>query len=100
MDKQRNDTRRHKHGPTGWLRLDQCSVDSKSGEKGRGYPVTIEGVNLRGAISPPAVTVGGRRVHNLEFAPDGRTIRGVVDEPPESEHVVVDYGFARAELGT
>lgn len=98
MEEQTNDSRHHKDGRSGWLRLDRCTVDEKPDKTRNGYPVTIEGVNLRAAISPPTVTIGGQRVHELHFAPDGRSITGLIKEPPEDRQVIVDYGFARGEL--
>jgi hypothetical protein len=44
------------------------------------------------------VTVGGEVVDQLAFALDGRSPRGVLSGRPENADVVVDYGFARAEL--
>lgn len=93
------DSRRHKDGRAGWIRLDRCTVDERPDDAAGGYPVTIEGVNLRRAISPPRVTIGGQPVRAMRFAPDGRSITGVVDEPPADERLVVDYGFTRAEMG-
>lgn len=65
---------------------------------GQGYAVVIEGFNLYGAISPPKVTVGGIPLEHPEFYPNGRFIRGKLSRKPQSDRVVVDYGFARAEL--
>jgi hypothetical protein len=63
-----------------------------------GYAVTIDGVNLHRANSPPTITIGGQHVRDLHFAPDGRSVTGTVDSRPADARVVVDYGFARAVL--
>lgn len=79
-----------------WIRLDRVRVEPLG--PGRGYAVVIEGVNLYPVISPPHVTVGGVLLERLEFQKDGRTLRGVLPRKPPSHRVVVDYGFARAQL--
>lgn len=79
-----------------WIRLERVRV-KHLGPRG-GYEVVIEGVNLHPAISPPRVTVGGVPLEHPEFQRDGRSIRGVLPKKPTSGRVVVDYGFARAEL--
>ena len=89
--------RKHKTGKRPWVRLDSCTVDEPRKDCS-GYRVKIEGVNLRRAISPATVTVGGQLLREMEFASDGRSITGVLAKAPEDERVVVDYGFARAEL--
>jgi hypothetical protein len=61
------------------------------------YNVTIEGFGLYPAIVPPRVVVGGVPAEQLQFRPDGRTIRGILRQRPSALKVVVDYGFARAE---
>ena len=79
-----------------WIRLDDVYVSER--EDDDAYEVVIEGVNFRGTISPPRVTVGGLPLEDQSFASDGRSIRGTLPEEPDSLHVVVDYGFARDEL--
>ena len=79
-----------------WFRLDRVEVTQR--KDAAGYEVVIEGVNLWGAISPPRVTVGGETLEQLTFAFDGRSLRGVLPRRPSRTNVVVDYGFARAEL--
>lgn len=79
-----------------WIRLDRAQVNPLA--EGRGYEVVIEGFNLHPVISPPRVTVGGVLVERLKFQKDGRAVRGVLPRKPPSHLVVVDYGFARAEL--
>ncbi|MBM4441527.1 MAG: hypothetical protein FJ027_14025 [Candidatus Rokubacteria bacterium] len=79
-----------------WLRLDRVRVTERA--KGAGWEVVIEGMHLHPVVSPPAVTVGGVAAERLTFAPDGRTLRAVLTRRPSSLHVVVDYGFVRAEL--
>lgn len=95
---EREDTRRHKTGRRPNLRLDHCRVSEPDDSNASGYVVTIEGVNLRRAISPPTITIGGQLVRDLHFAPDGRSVTGMIDSRPASERLVVDYGFARAVL--
>lgn len=85
---------RPERGP--WIRLDDVHVSER--EDDDGYEVVIKGVNLRGAIAQPQVTVGGLPLEEQSVAPDGRSIRGTLPEEPDSLHVVVDYGFARDEL--
>lgn len=79
-----------------WLRLDRVRIEEL--KDGKGWVVIIEGVNLRSAVSPPAITVGSKPLEQVRFAPDGRSIRGIVPYRPSDLRVVVDYGFARAEL--
>lgn len=87
------DDRPHR-GP--WIRLDDLELTER--EDGRGYDVVIEGINLRSAVVPPQVTVGGTALEDVSVAPDGRTITGRLTDEPADRHVVVDYGFARDEL--
>lgn len=95
----RPDGRRHKHGRAGWIRVDGVEIQEGRTRRGeRAYSVRIRGVNLRGAISPPRVEVGGQVLEEMSFAPDGRTLSGIVRDKPVAEHVVVDYGSVRAEL--
>ena len=63
----------------------------------RGWAVTVRGANLRLAIVPPDVTVGGQRVRDLRARRDGRLLRGVIDARPHGDHIVVDYGFMRGD---
>jgi hypothetical protein len=79
-----------------WIRLDDVHLSEQ--EDGTGYEVVIEGVNLRSAVVPPRVTVGGLPLEEQSVSPDGRSIRGQLRKKPDSLHVVVDYGFARDEL--
>jgi hypothetical protein len=93
------DSRKRKHGRRPWLRLDRWTVEPMAEQAGPDrYRVRIEGVNLRGAVSPPRITVGGQLLRALRFEPDGRAVTGEIDQPPEHRRVIVDYGFARAEL--
>lgn len=94
MDESPEDQRHHKSGRRPWLRVDGVVVDKRSTKTG-GYRVKIEGVNIRGAISPPTITVGGQHVTEMQFAPDGRSMTGVIHDLPANEYVVVDYGFAK-----
>ena len=91
------DDRRHKFGRRPWVRLDDYVV-KKTSDSSERYEVKITGVNLRSAISPPTITVGGQQLRDVRFAPDGRSVTGMVQKIPEVEEVVVDYGFMRAEL--
>jgi len=78
------------------VRLDGLHVESLG--PARGYAAVIEGFNLHMAIAPPRVTVGGVLLERMQFQRDGRVIRGVLPRKPRGGRVVVDYGFARAEL--
>ncbi len=78
------------------LRIDRVHITSLGPEKG--YEVVIEGFNLRPSISPPSVRVGQVLAENLIFEKEGRVIRGLLREKPRDSSVVVDYGFAGAEL--
>ena len=77
------------------VRIDRCTVRKLEGD--RGYEATIEGFNLRQAISPPQVIVGGVPAEALTFEPDGKQLRVRLKREPGDDRVVVDYGFARAE---
>jgi hypothetical protein len=63
----------------------------------RGYAVTIRGTGLFHMAVPASVVVGGRRMHDLRFARNGRVLRGVIDAAPHDRRIVVDYGFMRGE---
>lgn len=78
------------------IRIDGVEISAVDG--GRRYAVVIFGFNLHAAISPPRVTVGGLDLEAMTFSPDGRTIGGILPSPPGNQRVVVDFGFARAEL--
>ena len=77
-----------------WIRVD--SADLREDPKRAGaYEVRIRGHNLRMAISPPRIEIGGVPLRRLSFDEDGTEIRGALEQKPENEHVIVDFGFAR-----
>lgn len=90
------DNRRVKKGRRPWIRIDACTVACN--KNAAPYPVKIEGFNLRPGISPPIVTVGGQPLRELEFALDGRSIKGVLTDVPKGTRCIIDYGIAVAEL--
>lgn len=77
------------------VRIDRCTIQALDREEG--YTAIIEGFNLRQAISPPRVTVGGVSAHALTFDRDGKHLRVLLKQLPDGDRVEVDYGFARAE---
>jgi hypothetical protein len=77
------------------VRIDSYHVEERPDG---GFEVLIEGFGLYGVIVPPKVTVGEIPMEQLRFEKDGRAIRGVLRNKPAKPGVVVDYGFARAEL--
>lgn len=78
-----------------WIRIDDVTIEKADKYS---YQVTIRGHNLHGAISPPSVTVDGVKVSDLRFSDDGRTLRGTLEERPESREVIIDYGFAKGSF--
>lgn len=76
------------------IRVDGCDVKAV----GKVYEVTVRGFSLYPVISPPAITVGGVRLEQVRFEKDGTAVHGILRREPASRHVVVDYGFVRAEL--
>ena len=82
--------------PKPWIRLDKVEVKPLVKEKG--CEVVIHGFNLKGGAVVPRVTVGGLPVRVTSLGRGGRELRGRLSREPESHDVVVDYGFARAEL--
>ncbi len=77
------------------VRIDHCTIQEL--ESGKGFEAIIRGFNLRQAISPPQVTVGGVPADSLRFSRDGKQLRVMLKRKPRSSRVAVDYGFARAE---
>lgn len=77
------------------VRIDRCTIQAL--DRGEGYAAIIEGFNLRQAISPPRVTVGGVPADSLSYARDGKQLRVLLKQKPDGDRVEVDYGFARAE---
>ena len=62
----------------------------------RRYTVEVEGRSLLPALSPPEVKVGGVVVTDLEFAADGRSLRGKLPTTPPTDDFLIDYRFASA----
>jgi len=79
-----------------WIRVDNAQIVEIPKLPG-GYRVSISGHNLKMAISPPRILVGGVELENLEFNPNGKQITGTLSEKPESGEVTVDYGFASGD---
>jgi hypothetical protein len=78
------------------IRIDDVTIREMPEYRGC-YQVRISGHNLRMAISPPRIEVGGVPLEDLTFDKDGRAVSGTLACKPESERVVVDYGFAREQ---
>ena len=77
-----------------WIRVDDARItEAKGGPQGR-WDVTISGHNLKMAVSPPRITVGGVPLMRPVFEPSGKLITGTLTEEPATDEVVVDYGFA------
>lgn len=76
-----------------WIRLDDAQIVEDRERSGE-FQVTISGHNLKMAISPPRVSVGGIELEHLSFEPGGKQITGVLRNKPGSDEVIVDYGFA------
>jgi hypothetical protein len=79
-----------------WIRLDRYYMKPQTGKDT--YEVVIEGFHLASAVSPPRITLGGVPVRGLKFKPDGRAVWGILSKEPANDVLVVDYGYARAEL--
>lgn len=79
-----------------WIRLDEAQIEEDPERSGQ-YRVTISGHNLKMAISPPRISVGGVELENLSFDPGGKHITGTLPKKPESDEVTVDYGFAKGQ---
>jgi len=79
-----------------WIRLDGAEV-AKATEGDYPIAVTIHGHNLKMAISPPRIEIGGVPLENISFEDGGKTIRGILSRMPEDDRVLVDYGFANDE---
>jgi hypothetical protein len=101
----------HSPRPTGqdWKRLQQTAASRVPelalrrggvvvGFAPLGYRIVVEGEKIHPALSPPYATVGGVTVVELQYAADGRVLRGRLPHRPPSTHFVLDYGFARVEL--
>ena len=82
-----------------WIRVDGADLRPDPDREGH-YDVRIRGHNLRMAISPPRIEIGGVALRDLSFAEDGTAIRGTLARKPENDQVIVDYGFARDEAKT
>jgi hypothetical protein len=93
QDKQPDDPM---EGRKPWIRVDKAQIVEDPSTSG-GYRVQIYGHNLKMAISPPRITVAGVPLENLSFESGGKTITGTLSRKPESDEVIVDYGFARGE---
>lgn len=79
-----------------WIRVD--SADLREDPKREGaYEVRIRGHNLRMAISPPRIEIGGVSLRHLSFDRDGTEIRGTLEQKPENDRVIVDFGYAFGE---
>jgi hypothetical protein len=76
-----------------WIRLDAARIEEDTEHPGY-YRVTISGHNLKMAISPPRILVGGVELTDVRFDPGGKQITGTLAKKPESDEVTVDYGFA------
>lgn len=76
-----------------WIRVDGAQLGEAATPAGA-YRVRISGHNLKMAISPPRILVGGVELTDLEFDPDGKHIAGTMSQEPDSDEVHVDYGFA------
>jgi hypothetical protein len=79
-----------------WIRVDSADLKEDPRHEGA-YEVRIRGHNLRMAISPPRIEIGGVPLRHLSFDDDGTEIRGILEQKPENEQVIVDFGFARDE---
>jgi hypothetical protein len=79
-----------------WIRVDSADLREDPKQAGA-YEVRIRGHNLRMAISPPRIEIGGVALRYLSFDPDGTEIRGTLERKPESDQVIVDFGYARGE---
>jgi hypothetical protein len=79
-----------------WIRVDDARIEEDTERSGR-YRVTISGHNLKMAISPPRIQVGGVDLRDVTFDPGGKQVTGTLPEKPESDEVTVDYGFAIGE---
>ena len=85
-----------REGRRPWIRVDGARIDKDPDRSGR-YRVTISGNNLKMAIAPPRIVVGGVQLRDVAFDPAGKQITGTLARKPKSDEVVVDYGFARGE---
>lgn len=81
-------------GRRAWIRVDHAKIMDDEQYEGR-YQVQITGHNLKMAISPPRIEVGGVPLENISFEGEGKIITGTLVRQPEDNRVVVDYGFAR-----
>jgi hypothetical protein len=79
-----------------WIRLDGATIAERPDRAGA-FQVRITGHNLKMAISPPRILIGGVELTSLSFDPEGKAITGTLSKKPESDQVTVDYGFATGE---
>jgi hypothetical protein len=61
-----------------WIRVEGADLTADPKHEG-GYEVRIRGHNLRMAISPPRIEIGGVALRHLSFADDGTAIRGTLE---------------------
>ena len=78
------------------IRVDDAHVAQDPDREG-GFRVSISGHNLKMAISPPMIRVGGVELTDLKIDPGGKQITGTLTRKPESDQVTVDFGFASDE---
>jgi hypothetical protein len=79
-----------------WIRVDGAQAVEDREHSGQ-FEVRISGHNLKMAISPPRVEVGGVPLEHIVFEESGKVITGRLSRRPPGDRVIVDYGFASGE---
>lgn len=77
-------------GPS--INLETCRVDQDKGREGHRFIIT--GEKVEHGVAPPMIDIGGHKPSRIVYAPDGKTAVGFIPSSPQSDRVLIDYGFA------